>query len=53
MLAVELEDERTADRLVKYFIDEGLVTDRFLFKPSAFRIAPPLVITPEQVKKHV
>ena len=53
MLAVELEDERAADRLVKYFVDEGLVTDRFLFKPSAFRIAPPLVITSKQVEETV
>ncbi len=49
MMAVELENERVAEKLLKHFIDAGLITDRFLFKPSAFRIAPPLIITPEQV----
>lgn len=49
MMAVELEDEKVTDRLVGLFFDHGLVTDRFLFRPSAFRIAPPLIISSEQV----
>lgn len=49
MMAVELENAETADRLVNYFTEEGLITDRFLFMPLSFRIAPPLTITRKQV----
>jgi len=51
MMAVELADEELTSRLVHSFFDEGLVTDRFLFRPSAFRIAPPLIISREQVEE--
>jgi acetylornithine/succinyldiaminopimelate/putrescine aminotransferase len=51
MMAVELADEEATSRLVHSFFDEGLVTDRFLFRPSAFRIAPPLIISREQVEE--
>lgn len=51
MMAIELQDAEAADRLVKLLLDEGLVTDRFLFMPNAFRIAPPLVITPAQIEE--
>jgi len=49
MMAIELESKEMANKLVKLFMEEGLVTDRFLFKPEAFRIAPPLIISREQV----
>lgn len=51
MLGVELHNKTFADKLVGLFIEEGLVTDRFLFMPSAFRIAPPLIMTEEQQKE--
>lgn len=51
MLAVELADTETTGRLVEQFFKAGLVTDRFLFRPSAFRIAPPLIISEEQVEE--
>ncbi|MDT8393987.1 MAG: aspartate aminotransferase family protein [Bacteroidales bacterium] len=51
MLGVELHNKSFADKLVGLFIEEGLVTDRFLFRPSAFRIAPPLIMTEEQQKE--
>jgi len=51
MMAIELHDVQAADTLVKLFIEKGLVTDRFLFNHSAFRIAPPLIITHEQVEE--
>jgi len=49
MMALELENEEITHRLVLKFMEEGLITDRFLFKPSAFRIAPPLNITTDQI----
>jgi acetylornithine/succinyldiaminopimelate/putrescine aminotransferase len=51
MLGVELESEALTDQVVKFFLEEGLITDRFLFKPEAFRIAPPLIITADQQKE--
>ncbi len=51
MMGVELKDENSADRLVQLFMKNGLITDRFLFRPAAFRIAPPLTISPEQVEE--
>lgn len=51
MLGVELESEALTNQLVKLFLEAGLITDRFLFRPSAFRIAPPLIISEEQQKE--
>ncbi len=51
MMAVELHNLEATNKLVELFVEEGLITDRFLFMPSAFRIAPPLIITPEQVEE--
>ena len=51
MMGVDMENESVTDKLVRLFLEEGLITDRFLFRPSAFRIAPPLIITPDQVEE--
>jgi acetylornithine/succinyldiaminopimelate/putrescine aminotransferase len=51
MMAVELFNEEQTNRLVQYFLEAGLVTDRFLFMPAAFRIAPPLNISTMQVEE--
>jgi acetylornithine/N-succinyldiaminopimelate aminotransferase len=51
MLAVELENEALTGQLTQIFIKNGLVVDQFLFRPQAFRIAPPLTITEEQIKE--
>jgi acetylornithine/N-succinyldiaminopimelate aminotransferase len=51
MIGVELESPELTNDLVGYLLEEGLVTDRFLFMPEAFRIAPPLTITYEQVEE--
>jgi acetylornithine/succinyldiaminopimelate/putrescine aminotransferase len=51
MMGIELENAEFADKLVALFLEENLITDRFLFKPNAFRIAPPLTISEEQVQE--
>ena len=48
MMGVELQEEASAMRLIDLLPGEGLVSDRFLFRPSAFRIAPPLTTTESQ-----
>ncbi len=50
MLAVELKDEKTTDKVVHALYTHGLIVDRFLFHHSAFRIAPPLTVTEEEIE---
>jgi acetylornithine/succinyldiaminopimelate/putrescine aminotransferase len=50
MLAVELDDIEKTDKLVNLFVENGIIVDRFLFCPTAFRIAPPLIISNEEIK---
>lgn len=51
MMAVDVGDPIIMDRLYDALIQDRLITDRFLFRPSAFRIAPPLVIAEDQIKQ--
>ncbi len=53
MMGVELENESITNELIDIFLEEGLISDRFLFRPSAFRIAPPLTITQEQAEETI
>jgi len=48
-LAVELENFDQVKNFIDTGIENGLVTDWFLFHDSAFRIAPPLIISEEQI----
>ena len=51
MLGVEIGDEQTVQRLIADFVDKGLLPDTFLWRETAFRIAPPLIITEEQIRQ--
>jgi acetylornithine/succinyldiaminopimelate/putrescine aminotransferase len=51
MMAVELENFPVNKKVIDYCISKGLLTDWFLFAPECLRIAPPLIITPEQIKE--
>ena len=50
-LGVELENFEMIQRFISIAMKNGLVTDWFLFKDNAFRIAPPLIITEEQISE--
>jgi len=50
MLAVELNDIEKTDKIVNLFVESGIIVDRFLFCPTAFRIAPPLIISKEEIE---
>lgn len=50
-MAVELRDFSQVKKVIDIAVEKGLVTDWFLFHDSAFRIAPPLIITEEQIKE--
>lgn len=49
MLAVQLRDSDQLFSAIDRCIENGIVTDWFLFCDSAMRIAPPLTITEEQI----
>jgi len=48
-LAVELGDPEKMQSFMKLSIENGIVSDSFLFHNTAFRISPPLIITSEQI----
>ena len=48
-LAVEFNERISGERLMKNIFENGIVLDQFLFCNNAFRIAPPLIITEEEV----
>ncbi|MFP4018701.1 MAG: aspartate aminotransferase family protein [Bacteroidales bacterium] len=52
-LAVELQDENTVNKTMKNLREEGIITDQFIFKPNAFRIAPPLIIAEEEIDESI
>ena len=49
LLAVEIENFDMVLKLVKQGLKDGFITDWFIFHDSAFRIAPPLNITKEEI----
>ncbi|MHC1780386.1 MAG: aspartate aminotransferase family protein [Bacteroidales bacterium] len=49
LIAVDLKNEEYAKRILSLLLEEDVMSDWFLFYPSAFRIAPPLTITLEEV----
>ncbi len=49
MLAVQLKDSEQLFPAIDRCIENGIVTDWFLFCDSAMRIAPPLTITEDQI----
>jgi acetylornithine/N-succinyldiaminopimelate aminotransferase len=53
MMAVELHDEKWVAPVVNACIEKGLLVDYFLFDPRSIRIAPPLIITKEQLADGV
>jgi acetylornithine/succinyldiaminopimelate/putrescine aminotransferase len=50
-MAVELGDPEKINRFMKLSIENGIVSDSFLFHNTAFRISPPLIITPGQIRE--
>ena len=50
LIAVDLKNEDYAQQILPLLLEEGVLSDWFLFYPGAFRIAPPLPITVNEVK---
>lgn len=53
MLGLDMESDLNCEKLVTSFVKHGLITDRFLFRPNAFRIAPPLTISDSEIDESL
>ena len=51
LIAVEFENFETNKKIIDKCIDRGVLTDWFLFAPHCMRIAPPLIIKEEEIRK--
>lgn len=51
LMAIELEDAAAVLKLTAACLQNGLLTDWFLFAPNCVRVAPPLTITEGEIKK--
>ncbi len=49
-MAVEFDNFETNKKIIDACLQQGVLTDWFLFAPQCMRIAPPLTITEEQIK---
>jgi acetylornithine/N-succinyldiaminopimelate aminotransferase len=50
-MAVELIKPSLLTPLIDKVIEKGVLVDYFLFDNASFRIAPPLIITPDQIRE--
>ena len=51
MIAIEFESFEVLKPIIDKAIELGVLTDWFLFNDHSMRIAPPLIITKEEIKK--
>jgi 4-aminobutyrate aminotransferase-like enzyme len=51
MLAVELENFDLNKKIIDRCIENGVVVDWFLHCSNSMRIAPPLIITHDEIRK--
>jgi acetylornithine/succinyldiaminopimelate/putrescine aminotransferase len=50
LLSARFRDEHTAQSVIRHCIENGLITDWFLFAPDRLRISPPLTISPQELE---
>jgi acetylornithine/succinyldiaminopimelate/putrescine aminotransferase len=50
LLSVEFENHEILLRIIERCIANGIITDWFLFSDNRMRLAPPLIITAEQIE---
>ena len=49
LLAVDLGSSKSAEKILPLLIENGVMSDWFLFNENSFRIAPPLSISEEEI----
>lgn len=50
-MAVEFDSFATCKKVIDYSIEQGVITDWFLFASNSLRISPPLIISEEQIQQ--
>jgi acetylornithine/succinyldiaminopimelate/putrescine aminotransferase len=53
LIALEFESFEINKKVIDGCLQQGLLTDWFLFAPECMRIAPPLTISAKEIKKAV
>ena len=53
LIGVQLHTAEELNRFMDILVQNGLMTDRFLFAKDMFRIGPPLIVTDEQISEIV
>ena len=53
VLGIDLEDLKKTTHVISELLFNGIVVDRFLFRPSAFIIAPPFIISMQEIDKVI
>jgi acetylornithine/succinyldiaminopimelate/putrescine aminotransferase len=53
LLAIELGESEKLYKIMDLFIEEGILSDWFLFCDTAFRISAPLVISDDEIRDSV
>ena len=51
MLSLDFEDTDLNFKIIETCVENGLIVDWFLFNSHSMRIAPPLIITDEEIKE--
>lgn len=51
LLALQFEDREVCGNICRAAVEAGILTEGFLFRESAMRIAPPLTISEEEIKE--
>ena len=51
MLSLDFEDTDLNFKIIETCVKNGLIVDWFLFNSQSMRIAPPLIITDDEIKK--
>jgi acetylornithine/succinyldiaminopimelate/putrescine aminotransferase len=51
LMAVQMESFDFIQKVIHHCLEKGLITDWFLFNSESLRIAPPLIISEEEIRK--
>jgi len=51
MIALEFESYEQNKKIIDRCIENGVLTDWFLFAPHCMRIGPPLIITEKEIRQ--
>ena len=50
LLAVHFEEKNFAQKVIQKCIEKGVITDWFLYAENCMRIAPPLIISDDEIR---